>query len=290
MSPAELALVLGAGVMAGTINTIVGSGSLVTFPLLVALGLTPVEANISSKLGILPGGASGTWGYRRHLPSARGMLVRLMLASAVGGLAGALLLLVLPATVFDAVVPVLIGAAGVLVVTQPFIKSWLARRREHGAAAPSAGRRVEQGDRSAAAPAGHSPRESGPGHLDAVSGRDVVPWGLILGLGATGVYSGYFGAAQGVMYMAVLGLATAATVQQQNALKNLLALVSNAVSALVFVVIALDQIDWVVVLLLSVGSAVGGLLGARVGQALSPWAIRGCVAVICVLAVIDLVR
>lgn len=266
MTPLELALVAAAGLAAGTINTIVGSGSLVTFPLLVALGLTPVEANISSKLGIIPGGVSGTWGYRHHLPRAGRALATLATCSAVGGLAGALLLLALPGSVFDAVVPVLIGAAGVLVVTQPFIKARLARSR---ATAPAAGA---------------APGDGGVGLPEA------LPWGLLLGLGATGVYSGYFGAAQGVMYMAVLGLGTAATVQQQNALKNLLALVSNGMSALVFVVVAWSAVDWLVVALLAAGSAVGGMVGARVGQRLSPWAIRGCVAVICVLAVIDLLR
>lgn len=270
MTPLELALVAAAGLAAGTINTIVGSGSLVTFPLLVALGLTPVEANISSKLGIIPGGVSGTWGYRHHLPRAGRALATLSACSAVGGLAGALLLLALPGSVFDAVVPVLIGAAGVLVVTQPFIKARLARSRATA---------------STTAPAAETnPDESRAGLPEA------LPWGLLLGLGAVGVYSGYFGAAQGVMYMAVLGLGTAATVQQQNALKNLLALVSNGMSALVFVVVAWSAVDWLVVALLAAGSAVGGMVGARVGQRLSPWAIRGCVAVICVLAVIDLLR
>lgn len=275
MSPAELALVLGAGVVAGGINTVVGSGSLVTFPLLVALGLSPVAANISSKLGILPGGVSGTWGYRRELRDLRHLFGPLLATSAVGGLAGALLLLVLPSETFDAVVPVLIAMAGVLVVAQPAIKRWVARRAQRTAAA------------------GEQPPSS-PGATATPEASDVAPvalsLGLLAGVAAVGVYSGYFGAAQGVMYMAVLGVATHASMQQQNALKNLTALASNGMSALVFVVVAREHVDWLVVALLAGGSLVGGLLGARVARSLSPAVLRGIVALICLAAVISFVR
>ncbi|ACV06386.1 sulfite exporter TauE/SafE family protein [Kytococcus sedentarius] len=275
MSPAELALVLGAGVVAGGINTVVGSGSLVTFPLLVALGLSPVAANISSKLGILPGGVSGTWGYRRELRDLRHLFGPLLATSAVGGLAGALLLLVLPSETFDAVVPVLIALAGVLVVAQPAIKRWVARRAQRTAAA------------------GEQPPSS-PEVTATPGATDVAPvalsLGLLAGVAAVGVYSGYFGAAQGVMYMAVLGVATHASMQQQNALKNLTALASNGMSALVFVVVAREHVDWLVVALLAGGSLVGGLLGARVARSLSPAVLRGIVALICLAAVISFVR
>ena len=275
MSPAELALVLGAGVVAGGINTVVGSGSLVTFPLLVALGLSPVAANISSKLGILPGGVSGTWGYRRELRDLRHLFGPLLATSAVGGLAGALLLLVLPSETFDAVVPVLIALAGVLVVAQPAIKRWVARRAQRTAAA------------------GEQPPSS-PVATATPGATDVAPvalsLGLLAGVAAVGVYSGYFGAAQGVMYMAVLGVATHASMQQQNALKNLTALASNGMSALVFVVVAREHVDWLVVALLAGGSLVGGSLGARVARSLSPAVLRGIVALICLAAVISFVR
>ena len=275
MSPAELALVLGAGVVAGGINTVVGSGSLVTFPLLVALGLSPVAANISSKLGILPGGVSGTWGYRRELRDLRHLFGPLLATSAVGGLAGALLLLVLPSETFDAVVPVLIALAGVLVVAQPAIKRWVARRAQRSAAT------------------GEQPPSS-PEATATPGATDVAPVALSLvllaGVAAVGVYSGYFGAAQGVMYMAVLGVATHASMQQQNALKNLTALASNGMSALVFVVVAREHVDWLVVALLAGGSLVGGLLGARVARSLSPAVLRGIVALICLAAVISFVR
>lgn len=281
MSPAELALVLGAGVVAGGINTVVGSGSLVTFPLLVALGLSPVAANISSKLGILPGGVSGTWGYRRELRDLRHLFGPLLATSAVGGLAGALLLLVLPSETFDAVVPVLIALAGVLVVAQPAIKRWVARRAQRTAAA---GEQPPSSPEVTATPVATATPEA----------SDVAPvalsLGLLAGVAAVGVYSGYFGAAQGVMYMAVLGVATHASMQQQNALKNLTALASNGMSALVFVVVAREHVDWLVVALLAGGSLVGGLLGARVARSLSPAVLRGVVALICLAAVISFVR
>lgn len=275
MSPAELALVLGAGVVAGGINTVVGSGSLVTFPLLVALGLSPVAANISSKLGILPGGVSGTWGYRRELRDLRHLFGPLLATSAVGGLAGALLLLVLPSETFDAVVPVLIALAGVLVVAQPAIKRWVARQAQRTAGA---------GEQPPSSPEARATPEA----------SDVAPvalsLGLLAGVAAVGVYSGYFGAAQGVMYMAVLGVTTHASMQQQNALKNLTALASNGMSALIFVVVAREHVDWLVVALLAGGSLVGGLLGARVARSLSPAVLRGIVALICLAAVISFVR
>ncbi|WP_374929557.1 sulfite exporter TauE/SafE family protein [Kytococcus sedentarius] len=276
MSPLELALVLGAGVVAGAINTVVGSGSLVTFPLLVALGLSPVAANISSKLGILPGGVSGTWGYRRELRELRHLFGPLLATSAAGGLAGALLLLVLPSETFDAVVPVLIALAGVLVVAQPAIKRWVARRS--GDNAPT----------GPGAPAGAP--ASGQGGAMADVAPVALSMGLLAGVAAVGVYSGYFGAAQGVMYMAVLGVATHASMQQQNALKNLTALASNGMSALVFVVVASEYVDWLVVALLAGGSLVGGLLGARVARSLSPAVLRGVVALICLAAVVSFVR
>lgn len=275
MSPAELALVLGAGVVAGGINTVVGSGSLVTFPLLVALGLSPVAANISSKLGILPGGVSGTWGYRRELRDLRHLFGPLLATSAVGGLAGALLLLVLPSETFDAVVPVLIALAGVLVVAQPAIKRWVARRAQRTAAA---------GEQPPSSPE----VTATPGAIDVAP--VALSLGLLAGVAAVGVYSGYFGAAQGVMYMAVLGVATHASMQQQNALKNLTALASNGMSALVFVVVAREHVDWLVVALLAGGSLVGGVLGARVARSLSPAVLRGIVALICLAAVISFVR
>jgi uncharacterized membrane protein YfcA len=120
----EMAVVLLAGVAAGAINTVVGSGTLVTFPTLLALGVSPVTANISNNIGLVPGSFSGAWGYRRELRGQGRRLRRLVPASALGGLTGAVLLLVLPSAAFDAIVPALVLLGIVLVVVQP----WVSRR------------------------------------------------------------------------------------------------------------------------------------------------------------------
>jgi uncharacterized membrane protein YfcA len=127
VTPWQDAATLAAGIGAGAINTIVGSGSLVTFPALVALGYPPVVANVSNRVGLVPGSLSGTIGYRRELTGQRRRVGQLSLVSAAGGLFGAALVLVLPEAAFDAVVPALILVAIVLVVIQPKLGDWTAR-------------------------------------------------------------------------------------------------------------------------------------------------------------------
>src|SRR5680860_558939 len=98
-----------AGIAAGTINTVVGSGTLITFPTLLAFGVPPVTANVSNTIGLVPGSFSGAVGYRRELAGQRGRLLRLGTASVLGGVVGAVMLLALPEAAFRAIVPVLIG-------------------------------------------------------------------------------------------------------------------------------------------------------------------------------------
>jgi uncharacterized protein len=246
----EIAAVLLAGMAAGTINTVVGSGTLITFPTLLALGVPPVTANVSNTIGLVPGSVSGAVGYRRELRGQRTRLLRLGSASLVGGVAGAVLLLVLPAAAFDAVVPLLIGLGCVLVVIQP----WVSRRL--AAAAEARGREV-------------------PEH-----GAAWV-WVLVL---LTGVYGGYFGAAQGVILMAVLGVGLQESLQRNNATKNVLAGLVNLVAALVFVVVA--EVDWAAAGLIALGAVVGGQIGATVGRRLPPVALRAVIVVVGVVAVV----
>lgn len=241
-------LILLAGLAAGTINTVVGSGTLVTFPTLLALGYPAVVANVSNTVGLVPGSFSGAWGYRRELAGQRGRILRLGAASAVGGLAGALLLLWLPAAAFAAVVPALIGLAVVLVVVQP----WLARRL-----------------------AGRPERSAHGGPL------------LLLGVTGSGAYGGYFGAAQGVLLLALLGIGLDEPLQRINALKNVAAGVVNLVAALAFVVLA--DVDWAVAGLIAAGAIVGGQLGATVGRRLPPAVLRGLIVVVGTVAVVALV-
>jgi uncharacterized membrane protein YfcA len=248
----EAIAVLVAGVGAGTINTVVGSGTLITFPTLLAVGISPVTANVSNTVGLVFGSISGVWGYRAELTGQRSRLVRLASASLVGGLVGALLLLVLPSGAFDAVVPALILLGVVLVVVGP----WISRRVAARAAA----------------------RGGLPHH-----GAGWV-WPAV---GAAGVYGGYFGAAQGVLLMAVLGIGVDDTLQRHNATKNVLAAIVNGVAAVFFVVFA--HIDWRAAALVAVGSVIGGQLGATVGRRLSPNLLRAVIVVVGVAAIVSFV-
>jgi uncharacterized membrane protein YfcA len=248
-----LAVVL-AGVGAGTINTIVGSGTLITFPTLLFLGVPPVTANISNNIGLVPGSLTGSIGYRRELVGARPVLVRLVPASFAGGVTGALLLLVLDPALFRAIVPVLVALGVVLVLVGPRVNAWAERRRRERAGSQAAHARAMQA-----------------------------------GVFGAGVYGGYFGAAQGVVLMGVLGALSSEPLQRLNGYKNVLATVVNAVAAVVFVVVAPERIDWLVVLLIAVGSVVGGVIGSTAGRRLSPTALRAVITVVGVVAVVRLV-
>jgi uncharacterized protein len=234
------AVVTLAGVGAGTINTVVGSGTLITFPVLLSLGVPPVTANVSNTIGLVPGTFSGAYGYRRELAGQRDRLLRLGSASLIGGIAGALLLLVLPAGVFRAVVPILIVLALVLVIAQPRLS-----RRFVGQAEHSQGR------------------------------HPVLLWVLVL---LTGVYGGYFGAAQGVLLVATMGALLDSNLQRVNGLKNVLSGVVNAVAGLLFILLA--HPNWLYVALIAIGSTVGGQLGAVVGRRLSPAVLRAVIVVV----------
>jgi uncharacterized membrane protein YfcA len=247
LSAFEVVGILLAGVAAGTINTVVGSGTLITFPTLLAFGVPPVTANVSNTIGLVPGSVTGAWGYRRELDGQRGRVLRLASASLFGGVIGAVLLLVLPDDAFEAIVPALILVGVVLVIVGPRLSAWVARRAEERGA----------GDR-------------------------LFAWWVWPAVLVTGVYGGYFGAAQGVLLMAVLGIGVADSLQRLNGVKNVLAAIVNGVAGVLFVVVA--DVDWLVVLLIGIGSVVGGLLGASVGRRLPPLALRVTIVVVGVAA------
>jgi uncharacterized protein len=249
--------VLLAGLAAGTINTIVGSGTLITFPTLVFFGYPPLVANISNNIGLVAGGLSGSVGYRRELVGAGRSLRRLMPMSFLGAVTGALLLRVLPAEAFSTIVPVLIGVGVLLVLLGPRIQARSARRRADG-------------DEPSALPRWHTPV-------------------LLGGTFVAGVYGGYFGAAQGVVLVGLLSALTSEPLQRLNGYKNVLALVVNAVAALVFVLVARDLIDWLLVALIAVGSLLGGVVGATVGRRLPPAVLRGVIVTIGVVAIVKFV-
>ena len=274
-------VIFAVGLAAGTINTVVGSGTLITFPTLLALGYPPVLANVSNNVGLVPGVASGVHGYRAELAGQRRRMIRLGSASVCGGLVGAILLLVLPAGAFKEIVPVLIGIALVMIIFQPRLARWMAARQLARTPAP-AGLLDRDG--------GPVPGDDGPGAAVGTSTVRVAArvatqpevqvggptlWVLVF---LSGVYGGYFGAAQGVLLIGLMGVAFTDTMQRINAVKNVLAGLVNGVAALVFV--AATHIDWGAAGLIACGAILGGQIGARIGRKLPPWGLR--VLIVCV--------
>jgi len=255
MSWLQALLVLLAGMAAGTVNAIVGSGTLITFPMLLAVGYSPVVANVSNTVGLAPGSISAAQGYRAELVGQGRRLKVLGLASLAGGVTGGVLLLTLPEGAFRAIVPVLIALSCVLVVVQPWLTRRLSmaqRRQEHGGVA------------------------------------------LFVGVFLAGVYGGYFGAAQGVLLIALLGLFLDEHLQRVNAAKNVLAAIVNTVAALLFIVVSIfhpgSQVAWLAAVLIAVGSVIGGQIGARVGRRTRPEILRGLVVLVGIVAIVQIVR
>lgn len=248
MTPLDAALITLAGLAAGTINTVVGSGSLITFPTLIALGYPPVLANVSNNIGLVPGALSGAIGYRREIAGQGDRLRRLVPASVAGGLTGAILLLLLPSSVFRRVVIVLIAIALVLVVFQPAISRRLVAR--HGT-------------------------------------RHHVTPALAVLVGLAGVYGGYFGAAQGIVLIALLGIFLDDHLQRLNGTKNVLAMTVNLTASAVFILST--EVDWKIVACIAVGSVVGGQIGATYGRRLDPRALRALIVVVGLTALVRLI-
>jgi uncharacterized membrane protein YfcA len=243
--------IFGAGIAAGTINTVVGSGTLFTFPVLLAFGYPPVTANVSNTVGLVPGSVAGAVGYREELRGQRRRAIPLAAASVLGGIVGAILLLSLPPSAFKAIVPAFIAIALVLILLQSRLSRALAARR----------RRPRESDRVGA-----------------------------FGTGATfasGVYGGYFGAAQGILLLAILGLSLEdEELQRLNALKVVLAGLVNMVAGIVFVFSA--HISWAAAVLIAIGSIIGGVLGARYGRRLPPAALRAVIVAVGIFAIVRL--
>jgi uncharacterized protein len=248
----EAVAIFAVGVWAGGINVIVGSGALVTFPTLLLFGYPPLTANVSNNIGMVAGGVSGIYGYRRELSPNRPILVRLAPASVAGALVGAVLLLVLPAELFNAIVPALIALGLLMVVVGPSIQ-----RRTAAA----------QGDGSAN-----------------VLSRVLLTAGIFV----LGIYGGYFGAAQGILLVGLMGMILSDGIQRLTAIKNVLATLVNFVAALMFMAIATHHIDWSLVALISCGAFLGGYLGAQFGRRLPPSVLRAFIVVIGSVALVKI--
>jgi uncharacterized protein len=259
VGPPEALAILGAGVAAGAVNAVVGSGSLITFPTLLAFGFPPVVANVSNNVGLVPGNVSGAVGYRPELAGQRTRLIRLAGLAAAGSVAGAAALLTLPSASFKVIVPVLILIACVLVIIQPWLsRAVAARRRERPGPAADSARHVET---------------TGP----------VLGGGVFV----SAAYGGYFGAAQGVLVIGLLGTFLDESVQRVNAAKNVLVAIVNGCAAVVYIIFA--HVAWLAVLLIAVGSTAGGFVGARFGRQLPPLALRVFVVLIGVISAVKLI-
>jgi uncharacterized membrane protein YfcA len=249
MSLGEIVAIACAGLAAGAINTLVGSGTLITFPVLLAFGYAPVTANVSNTIGLVLGNVSGAVGYRRELAGQGARVVRLGAMSLLGGITGAVLLLVLPASAFKAIVPVFIAIALVLTLLQPRLARWLTRRE-----------------------------------IDLERRGSVL---VALAVYLTGVYGGYFGAAQGILLLAILGVALAQDLHRTNALKNVLVGLVNGVAAVYFAFAA--HVDWGPAAIIAGASILGAQLGARYGRRLPPDALRAVIVVVGVFAIVRLI-
>lgn len=227
----------------------VGSGTLITFPTLLAFGYGPVVANVSNTTGLVPGNVASVLGFRPELSGQSERAVRLGLGSTIGAVGGAVLLLVLPASAFRAIVPAFIALGVVAVLVGPRITAALARR-----------------DRA--------PSEASGG------------LGTLLGMVLCGAYGGYFGAGQGLLFIGVLGIALADTLHRLNALRNVLAGLANLVAAVIFV--ASTHVAWGAAGLIALGSIVGGWIGVHVGRRLSPSVYRSVIAVVGAVAFVKL--
>lgn len=254
--------VLGAGFGAGVLTSTVGVASLVSFPVLLAVGLPPVVANTSNTIGMAPAGLSGSFGYRRELAEHPRITRAVLVTSACGAVAGSFLLLGLPSGVFEAVVPWLILVTCVLVGIQPRLKAWAQSRRPLPEASAVEDRREDR-----------SETMSLPTRVMAT---------------VTGVYGGYFGAGSGVMMLAVLGLGPELEFRILNALKTFAVMVANVVATAVFVVIA--PVDWRAVVVLAVGSVFGGYAGSHLGRRLPETVLRVLIVLAGVTAAVLLWR
>jgi uncharacterized membrane protein YfcA len=244
----EALAILAAGAAAGAINAVVGSGTLITFPVLLGFGYQPVIANVSNTIGLVPGSVSGAVGYRRELAGQRRRVGVLGAASLLGAVCGAVLLLTLPAAAIKDIVPAFIVLALILILVQPRLGAMLAR----------------------------------------VEGRHAERLGAptILAVFLSGVYGGYFGAAQGIMLLAILGLSLDDVLQRINALKVVLAGLVNLCAGVIFAFAA--SVAWAPVLLIAAGSTLGGIFGARYGRRLPPAALRALIVAVGIVAIVRL--
>ena len=260
----QIGLIVLAGIAAGGINAVVGSGTLITFPALVAFGVPPVVSTMSNAVGLIPGNIASSFGYRNELRGQWRRILGFVPASILGSLTGAYLLLHLPADAFETIVPVLLVVALIMVVGQPALSRYLKSR--------SVRRAERAGEQHVAASVGDS----------LSTGRYVLVLAVVF---LTAIYGGYFAAAQGIILIALLGLLLPDDLQRLNGLKNVLVLVVNTVSASTYIIVGHDRLNWIAVICIAVGSLIGGYFGARIGRKFSPVLLRTIIVILGLVAI-----
>jgi uncharacterized protein len=237
MTTLQALLLAGVGLLAGTASAMAGGASILTFPVLLAMGVPPLAANVTNSVGLTPIVIGTGLGALPELRPQGARLVALMPPMLAGAVGGAALLLTTPSDVFDAIVPALIAISCLLMLAQP----WLVRHTMRGAGARR--RTVAQ------------------------ASTFVV-----------GIYTGYFGAAAGVLFLALVGLVSAATLHQLNASKNVIVGAANVLTTVIFAVLA--PVRWPMAAAIAVGSLVGGALGTRLVRRVPPMHLRVGIALV----------
>jgi hypothetical protein len=248
LSTSHIVFLLLGGLGAGIFNGVAGGGSLISFPLLLALGYPALTANVTNTVGIWPGYVGGAAGFRHQISGQRDRLVRLSPLAVLGGILGAILLLTTPSATFKSIAPWLVLGASLLFALQPLL------RRALDGASPAAPR--------------------------------TRPALLAGGMFVASVYGGYFGAGMGVMLLAILGLALPDTIARTSGLRTALSILVNGVAAAVFLIHG--GLAWRAVGLLAVGSLIGGWIGARVALSIPAAALRAVVVVVGITTVVKL--
>ncbi len=248
ISGVEFILIALAAVAAGAVNALAGGGTLITFPVLVAVGVPPISANITNTVALSPGYLGATMGQAKDLRGQRRRLWLTLPAGVVGGIVGAILLLRTEERVFQELVPFLILLASGLLAVQERLRAWLVRRREQkGMAAAS-------------------------------------ETAVILPVGLAAIYGGYFGAGVSVMVLAVLGLFLDDNLTRLNALKQAISFAINITAALFF--LFSGQVVWAAAAVMAVGALFGGVLGGRLASRIQPASLRRVVVIIGVVVAI----
>ncbi|HYB99907.1 MAG TPA: sulfite exporter TauE/SafE family protein [Candidatus Limnocylindrales bacterium] len=273
----DLLVVALAAVAAGAVNALAGGGTLITFPMLVAVGVPAVTANVTNTVALCPGYFGATLAQRRELAGQRRRLAMLLPAAALGGVAGAMLLLQTGEKTFRELIPFLILLASVLLAVQARVRRWLQRRREdaRAAAAGSGGAAYGEGGADGASYGGSFGAASEGGHALEARAPDRVA-AVLTALAA--IYGGYFGAGLSVIVLAVLGVALEDSLTRLNALKQAVALATNVAAAVFF--LFSGQVVWSAALAMAAGALAGGALGGRLASLIAPEVLRWIVVAV----------